>query len=198
MRNTAFFVAGAVLLFLQSHVFRLVAMVERGIGWLLAVVHLRTPVPGAEFSIPGLVPSLVLPLIIFMGVHEYSLARGAGVVFALGYLTDLLGIAPVGLYTFTYVAIFVLARSAGVRLATQTRWMQVVLVFAFALLESVIVLVLLAIFGKDASVPRMIYPMILPHTLVTGAVSPLVFLVAQRLHVATQLAPRTELGGGPP
>ena len=66
------------------------------------------------------IPALVLPLILFMGVHEYSLARGAAVAFVLGYATDVLGIAPVGLYTFTYVATFVLARAAGVRLAAQT------------------------------------------------------------------------------
>ncbi len=45
------------------------------------------------------IPALVLPLILFMGVHEYSLARGAAVAFVLGYATDVLGIAPVGLYT---------------------------------------------------------------------------------------------------
>ena len=41
-----------------------------------------------DLTVPGLVPSLVLPLILFMGVHEYSLVRGACVAFALGYLTD--------------------------------------------------------------------------------------------------------------
>jgi hypothetical protein len=65
------------------------------------------------------IPALVLPLILFMGVHEYSLARGAAVAFVLGYATDVIGIAPVGLYTFTYVATFVLARAAGVLPAPQ-------------------------------------------------------------------------------
>src|ERR1700733_10431498 len=76
------------------------------------------------------IPALVLPIILFMGVHEYSLARGAAGAFVPGYATDVLGIAPVGLYTFTYVATFVLARAAGVRLAAQTTWMQLVLVGA--------------------------------------------------------------------
>ena len=35
--------------------------------------------------------------------------------------------------TSTYVAIYILARAAGVRLAAQTAWMQVVLALAFAL-----------------------------------------------------------------
>jgi cell shape-determining protein MreD len=89
----------------------------------------------------GLVPSLVLPLILFMGVHEYSLARGASVAFVLGYATDLIGIAPIGLYTFTYVALFLLARAAGVRLAAQTMMMQVGARVAFTLVHSVLILV---------------------------------------------------------
>src|SRR5579883_1236748 len=128
------------------------------------------------------VPALVLPLILFMGVHEYSLPRGAAVAFVLGYATDLLGIAPMGLYTFTYVATFVLARAAGVRLAAQTTWMQVVLVGAFALVQSTMILVLLAIFGRDAWVPRSLYPLAIPHAMATATVAPLVFRMAQALH----------------
>jgi rod shape-determining protein MreD len=141
------------------------------------------------------IPALVLPLILFMGVREYSLPLGALVSFVLGYVTDVLGIAPVGLYTFTFVATFVLARAAGVRLAAQTVWMQVVLVAAFALLQSVMVLVLLAIFGRDAWVPRALYPLVLPHALATASFAPAVFHLAQVLHTATAGgAPRAEPG----
>jgi len=192
MRNTAFFFVGLGLLFLQSNLFRLTRLFEQLVSWLAVSLH----VAHGPVSIPGLVPSLVLPLILFMGVHEYSLARGAGVAFALGYVTDLLGIAPVGLYTFTYVAIFVLARSAGVRLAAQTQWMQMLLVLAFAFVESLIVLVLLAIFGRDAWVPRALYPLTLPHVLVTGLVSPIVFRIAQKVHAATAGRERADLAGG--
>src|SRR5580704_7231750 len=166
MRNTAFIGAGLALLLVQANLFRV-------IGWI---------------HVPGLVPSLALPLILFMGVHEYSLARGAAVAFLLGYVPDLVGIAPVGLYTFTYVALFLLARAAGVRLAAQTVMMQVALALAFTLVHCVMILVLLAIFGRDAYVPRALYPMVLPHVLATGAVAPLIFRLAQRLHTATVLS----------
>jgi rod shape-determining protein MreD len=142
------------------------------------------------------IPSLVLPLILFMGVHEYPLARGAGIAFLLGYGTDLLGIAPVGLFTFTYVATFVLARAAGVRLAAQTPWMQVLLVAAFALVESTMVLVLLAIFGRDAWVPRSLYVLAVPHAIATATVAPFVFRLAQAVHSATTGALWGEAGGG--
>jgi rod shape-determining protein MreD len=141
------------------------------------------------------IPALILPVILFMGVHEYSLARGAAVAFVLGYATDVIGIAPVGLYTFTYVAAFVLARAAGVRLAAQTIWMQVLLVGAFTILQSIMVLVLLAIFGRDAWVPRSLYPLTLPHAIATAAVAPLVFRIAQAVHVATGSPTRGEPSG---
>jgi rod shape-determining protein MreD len=167
MRNTAFLVAGIALLLVQANLFR-----------VLGPLH-----------IAGLVPSLVLPLILFMGVHEYSVVRGASVSFVLGYATDLIGIVPIGLYTFTYVTLFILGRAAGVRLAAQTMMMQVGLVLCFALVHSVMMLILLAIFGKDEStrayVPRVLSYLILPHVLATGAAAPLVFRLAERIHSAT-------------
>jgi rod shape-determining protein MreD len=186
VRNTAFFLTGVVLLLVQSNLFRLTELLLRFVAWAFRVHH--------DLVVPGLVPSLVLPLILFMGVHEYSLARGAGVAFALGYLTDLVGVAPIGLYTSTYVATFVLARAAGVRLAAQTTLMQAGLALAFTLVHSVMILVLLAIFGRDAWVPRVLYPIALPHLLATGTVAPLVFRLAQRIHIATMAGSAKEAG----
>jgi rod shape-determining protein MreD len=133
-----------------------------------------------------------------MGVHEYSLARGAAVAFVLGYATDVLGIAPVGLYSFAYVATFVLARAAGVRLAAQTTWMQVLLAGGFAVLQSTMVLLLLAIFGRDPWVPKSLYPLALPHAIATAAVAPLIFRIAQAVHAATGGGPRAETAGSAP
>jgi rod shape-determining protein MreD len=165
------------------------ATVLLGYTALVALGHPRVGRP---------IPALVLPVILFMGVHEYSLARGAAVAFVLGYATDVIGIAPVGLYTFTYVASFVLARAAGVRLAAQTVWMQVLLAGAFTILQSIMVLVLLAIFGRDAWVPRSLYPLTLPHAIATAAVAPIVFRLAQAVHVATGSPSRAEPSGAVP
>jgi rod shape-determining protein MreD len=182
MRNTGFFVAGFGLILLQANLYRLTE-------WL-HVLFARSPLyAGAHWlHVTSFIPSLLLPLIVFMGVHEYSLARGAGIVFVLGYVADLVGVAPVGLFTFASVAMFVLARAAGVRLAAQTAAMQVVLAVAFAALQSVLVLVLLAIFGKDPYVPRALVPLVLPHVIATGLGAPLVFRLAQRVHQATARA----------
>ena len=163
MPTAVFIGVGLVLTLVQSNLFR-----------VLEWIH-----------VPGLVPSLVLPLVVFMGVSEFGLARGAAIAFVLGYATDLIGIAPIGLYTFTYVALFVLARAAGSRFAAQTALMQLVLGLGFAFVQSLMVLVLLAIFGREPYVPRALYPLALPHVLATGIVSPPLFRLARRVHTAT-------------
>jgi rod shape-determining protein MreD len=163
MPTAAFIGVGLVLSLIQSNLFR-----------VLAPLH-----------VPGFVPSLVLPLIVFMGVSEYGLARGAAIAFVLGYATDLMGIAPIGLYTFTSVALFVMARAAGSRLAAQTALMQLVLGLGFAFVQSLMILVLMAIFGREPYVPRALYPLALPHVIATGLLSPLLFRLARRVHVAT-------------
>src|SRR4051812_8293271 len=96
---------GIALLIVQSNLFRLI---ER-------------------FHLPGATPALLLPLIVFMGVHEYSVARGAALSFLLGYLLDSFAVAPVGLFTFITVATFVISRAAGVRLAAGTLLTKVAL-----------------------------------------------------------------------
>jgi rod shape-determining protein MreD len=191
MRHTAFLAAGIGLLFVQANLFRLLRLLFSLLSSVLEVFHLHQ----GDVSVAGFVPSLVLPLILFLGVQEYSLARGAGVAFALGYVSDVLGATPVGLYTFTFVLLFVLARSLGVRLAAQATWMQVLLVTGFSLTESIIILVLLAIFGRDTWVPKALYPLSLPHALATALVSPLVFRLARRLHGATVPVARGPQGG---
>jgi rod shape-determining protein MreD len=188
VRNTAFFIAGLALILLQANLFRPVGFVHASLmqlsqtpGFWRWIGYEHAPL----LHVTSFVPSLVLPLIVYMGVHEYSLARGAGVAFVLGYATDLTAIAPVGLFTFTFVALYVLARGAGVRLASQTKLMQLVLGFSFSLLHSVMLLVLLAIFGPDPYVPRAVYHFALPHAVATALIAPVVFVIAQRIHAAT-------------
>ncbi len=172
MRNTAFLLLGLTLLLVQSNLFRFVGFLH----------------------VPGLTPSLVLPLIVFMGVHEYVLWRGALLAFGIGYLLDVVSAAPLGLYTFTSVAIFVMARGVGVRLAAQTTLPKIGLAFGFSLLESALILIVVAIFGADAARPRALAALVLPHAIATALMSPLVFRLAERIHQVTQAQPGSEAG----
>lgn len=167
MRNTAFLGLGILLLVIQSNLFRLIGPLQ----------------------IAGATPSLLLPLVIFMGVHEYSIARGAALSFLLGYLLDTFAASPVGLFTFISVATFVISRAAGVRLAAQTLLTKIALAFVFALLEGLLIVVLTAIFGADAARPRALALLVPPHAVATAIVAPLVFRLAERVHQATITVP---------
>lgn len=163
MRNSAFLGIGIGLLIIQSNLFRLID----------------------RLHVPGATPSLLLPLIVFMGVHEYSIARGAALAFLLGYMLDLFAASPTGLFTFITVATFVTSRAAGVRLAAGTFVTKVALAFAFALFEGVLVLVLTAIFGVDPARPRALALLVAPHAISTAICAPFVFALAERVHAAT-------------
>ena len=126
MRNTAFLAIGVALLVIQSNLFRLIG----------------------QLHIPGATPSLLLPLVVFMGVHEYSMARGAALSFTLGYFLDVFAAAPTGLFTFITVATFVVSRAAGVRLAAQTLLTKLALAFVFSLLQGILIVILTAIFER--------------------------------------------------
>src|SRR4026208_1402095 len=83
----------------------------------------------------GITPSLVLPLVIFLGVHEPSMARGATLAFGSGYALDLCSGSPIGMFTFISVAIWWLSRVAGVRLTAQTVLTRMSLAVAFSVGE---------------------------------------------------------------
>jgi rod shape-determining protein MreD len=167
MRNAAFLALGMLLILVQTNLYRLLDPVHR----LLDTVHVH-----------GAIPSLVLPLIVFLGVHEHSTPRGAVLAFTLGYALDLFAASPMWLLTFLSVTTWWLARIAGVRLTAQTTLTRMSLAFAFAILQSGIILILLAIFGDDTRRPLEIGRTILPHAVATALFAPLVFKLAQKLH----------------
>jgi len=166
MRSAAYLGLAVLLILVQSNLHRVIGPIGALVGprW----VH-------------GITPSLVLPLVVFLGVHELSMARGALLAFAIGYFEDTLSGAPIGLFTFVSVALWWLARVAGVRLTAQTALPRMSLAFAFSLVEGAMVLILLAIFGDDTRRPIEVGSIVVPRAISTALFSPLVFRVAQRL-----------------
>ncbi len=160
MRHAALLAIGLLLILVQGNLFRILG----------------------PLGIHGAAPSLVLPIVVFLGVHETSLARGALLTAVLGYALDILGSAPLGLFTFVFVALFVVARVAGVRLTTQTVLTQITWALAFTLAEGGIVLVLLAVFGSDPQRPVELASVVLPHAVATALCAPVIFRLALRLY----------------
>jgi rod shape-determining protein MreD len=166
MRGAAFMGVAVLLVLVQSNLYRVLGPLGElfGTRW----TH-------------GLTPSLVLPLVVFLGVHEPSMSRGALLSFGAGYTQDALAGAPIGLFSFIYVAIWWLSRAAGVRLTAQTALTRLSLALVFALVQSAMVLILLAVFGSDTRRPVEVASIMIPHALSTAACAPLLFRLAQRL-----------------
>lgn len=151
------------------------------LGLLLVVLQGETWIVLGPLAARGFRPSLLVPLLVFVAVSETNLALAASVGFLLGYVLDVISGAPVGLYAFTSVATVALARLAGLRIVTQSGWARALLAGAFAGLGTLMVIVLLAIFGKGAYVPRAMFRLILPHAAATAVFAPLVFRAAARV-----------------
>jgi rod shape-determining protein MreD len=176
VRNLTFFCVGFLLILIQSNLYRILGP--------LSHVTLGGSIDLGKW-LHGATPNLVLPLIIFLGVHEHSMARGALLAFGFGYTTDILSAAPMFLFAFVCVAIWWLARVAGVRLTAQTFMTRLPLAFAFSVVESAIVLTLLAIFGTDNFRPLELATIVLPRAISTALLAPPIFVFAQRLHLST-------------
>lgn len=166
MRSAAYTAVAILLLLVQENLFRLVGPLSDWVGG--AWVH-------------GVTPGLALPLIVFLGVHEPSMPKGALLAAIIGYAQDILAGAPIGLFAFVSVAIWWLARVAGVRLTTQTWLTRASLGLSFSLVEGALILVLLALFSNDNRRPVELASVVPLHSLSTALFSPALFRLAQRL-----------------
>ena len=95
------------------------------------------------------VPSLALPIVLYMGLHNYSAAKGALISFMLVYLMDVFAGSPMGLHTFVVVAVFLISRLVSLRLFLQGWFFEVILTFFLALISGILVLSVRAVFDKD-------------------------------------------------
>lgn len=156
------------------------------LGYVLLV--LQTTVLAPVF-VPPFTPNLLLPLVVFLGVvQDLPIARGALMAFLLGYLTDLFAGSSMSVQTFLFVALFLLARGAGLRLFLRNPGFQFMLTFVLALLLAAATLSLRAIFGKPPAFASggalgAARGLVVPAA-TTALVAPLVFPAIQRLWTA--------------
>ena len=174
MRYTAFLVLGLTLILLQG-------MLSLVFGPTFAELISWKPdsflatILSLDFR-----PSLLVPLLVYLGVTETNLALGACVAFLLGYVLDVVSGAPIGLHAFTSVATVALAHLGGLRLFARGYGRAAIALAAFfSVFSSVVALVLLAIFGRPY-VPRALLRLVAPQALATGVVAPLVYWLAAK------------------
>lgn len=173
MKSTTYLLVGLVLILLQGVVFRFLPWVS---GISVFGVELRPLLTGAT-------PNLVLPMVVYLGIHEDSMARGALLSFGLGWELDVLGGGPAFIHRFTLVAVWWLSKIASAKVSTQSVVMRLPLAFAASLAESAIILTLLAIFGQDSKRPLELSALLLPRAIATTLLAPAVFDLSHRLAI---------------
>lgn len=171
MRSAAYLLVGLFLIVLQGTAHRFLSGLD---GLSLGSLRVSAFIQGAT-------PSLVLPFVVYLGIHEPSMARGALLSAGLGWGLDILGGGPAFLFRFTMVAIWWISRAASSWVSTQSSVMRIPLAFAASLIQSAIVLTLLAIFGADNRRPLELTSVMLPRAVSTALFSPFVFSLAHRL-----------------
>jgi rod shape-determining protein MreD len=177
MRSAAYLGVAVLLILIQSNLFRVLGPLSHFFG---------------ERLVNGLTPSLLLPMVVFLGVYEPNMAKGAALSSAMGYALDVFAKAPTGIHGFVFVAIWWLSRVAGVRLTAQTWFTRASLGFVFTLVQGALVVILIAVFGTDVRRPVAMAAVILPNAIATALLSPALFQLAQRLRQGGPARSQTE------
>lgn len=153
---------------------------------------------GSVTRIGPLMPNLVLPIVIYLGVtQEIPLWRVAVLSALLGMLVDTASGNSLGLMTFVHVATLVATRAGSLRLLMRGRFSQVAISALVAALGSLLVIALRSLFRMNPQVPSTSTRHWLVATLVpsltTGLVAPLVIQLARRVDTRSRREEATTL-----
>jgi rod shape-determining protein MreD len=123
-----------------------------------------------------------LILVIYAGFH-FDMVRGGVLAFLTGFLLDCVSGTIMGLYTFTYVLIFLLSHLLSPRIYGERMLFIMGYTFLCVLLEGLFIFaVYWSVYGTDAS-PGLLQTY-LPQALVAGVLSPAFFTLFDRLEAA--------------
>ena len=145
------------------------------------VLLVAQSVLGTILPVEWLAPSLLLPLVLYMAVGEYSLARGVSLAFVLGYLTDAFSGGSMGLWTFSMVSVFLLARVAGLKLFLHGVVFQVILTFMACFVVGLLMMGLSLVFDRRPLAVLAALAVVLGQSLATAACAPGVFALVRRI-----------------
>ena len=163
---------------------------------LLAGIFLLTFQSTLLASIPihWLRPDIVLTMILFLG-FSYPTVLGGLLAFSLGYLLDLFSGNSFGLYTFTRPLIFLVAQLFRTHFYWQGFSFQFIFVFIFALIEGGLILFLVSSLNPSPfpALYRSLIVDVLPQSIVTGLVTPILFPLFGRSSVLLETKQRTEI-----
>src|SRR5512135_2200966 len=128
----------------------------------------------------GIEVSLIL--VIYAGFH-LDMVRGGVLAFLTGFLLDCVSGTIMGLYTFTYVLIFLLSYLLSPRIYGERMLFIMGYAFMCVLLEGLFIFaVYWSVYGTDVS--QGLLRTYLPQALVAGVLSPALFTLFNRLEAA--------------
>ena len=155
------------------------------VGFLLIMVQAAL---GAVVDVGVFMPNPILPFVIYLAMApDVSLARGAALSFALGFLFDSATGNAMGLFTFLHESAFLLARGAGFRLIMRGRISQMSITAATALVGSITLIALHRIFRPtptgqvDVTSPEHLAFAVVGSAFSTGLLAPLFYQLARRI-----------------
>ncbi len=130
------------------------------------------------------IPDLALPFVLYLGLQEGGLARGAAIAFVLGYFQDALGGSPIGMHPLAAVIVFFAARIARLRLLLDGPLFHAVVALAAATLGAVVIVALRAIFESAAPSLGVALRLAGPRILTTAAAAPALVAVVRAIDAA--------------
>jgi cell shape-determining protein MreD len=118
---------------------------------------------------------LSLVLVIFAG-FRLDIARGGILSFVIGFMRDCLSCSISGLYTLTYVVIFLISLLASTRISPGKPTFIMIFTLICALIEGTVITLLHPLLhGGDISMYAL--KMCIPQALIIGGLSPILFKV---------------------
>ena len=122
---------------------------------------------------------LTLPLLLWMGLSDVPVVRGAPSAFAIGYLIDLFSAGPQGLHAVVSVVVYLSSRTASLRLFSAGVAFQMLLTFLASLFTSGAILFLRFIFEHSLENMGAVTLSMAVRGVATALVSPLIFKLAR-------------------
>ncbi len=134
------------------------------------------------FGVVGVEISMIL--VVYAGFH-LDVIKGGILSFVAGFFLDCVSGSVSGLYTFTYVSLFLVSMAASMRISLDKESLIMIFTLVCALLEGVIITIFhTMIYGTDISVNILRH--YIPQILVVAFISPVFFRLFNRLDALLQ------------
>lgn len=126
-------------------------------------------------------PDLLLIMCVYLGLRQHSVGGAIG-AFLLGYLQDAVSGSVIGLNAFAMCLVYLVVYLTSRRLWVDNAISKIVVVFLAAVIKTVAVLMLVALFLTGEQVWTTLLPRMTVEAVTAALLSPPVFAILARTH----------------